>query len=50
VRRIASRRSAIVAPGGSGQPEMTTRVGSPSVWESTMPISRGVDTVMRYGR
>src|SRR5690349_3871579 len=37
---MASRRAAIVAPGGSGHPPMTTRVGSPSVCESTTDTSR----------
>ncbi len=41
-RRSSSRRSAMVAPATSPQPSTTTRVGSPSVWEST--------TVMRSGK
>src|SRR5262252_3890644 len=40
LRRKSSRRSAIVAPAGCGQPSTITRVGSPSVWESTTRSTR----------
>jgi hypothetical protein len=35
-----NRRSAMVAPGSSPTPDVTTRVGMPSVWLSTAPMTR----------
>src|SRR5512135_539533 len=42
--RRSSRRSAIVAPRGCGMPSRITRVGSPSVCESTTRIAAGIST------
>ncbi len=40
-----SRRSAMLAPGSTPTPPVTTRVGIPSVWESTALISRVLRTL-----